>query len=105
MTHDASHLLNKKLPKIVMGDLVFTVDNSVKTYRNYQKRLKKVEDDAEILELALEVFLGKEQVKTLDTLNLSMSSFTDFAIYVFACVQGSTFEKSKETFSVIPSKE
>lgn len=86
-----------EVPQIQIGDKLFAVDNRKSTYDKMQKAVAKAEDGNEE-RIILEYAFGKEQMKEIDAMNLSVKAFMNLLTYVHAAIFDISFEEAEERF-------
>lgn len=95
----SQHLENSvKFLKIGPGpDDVLTVDDSKNTALKIQELLNKG-DSLENIDKAIEIAMGKEALKKLNKMNLSMEAYKNVFIGMMACISSLPFEEMEKQF-------
>lgn len=95
----SQHLENApKFLKIGPGDEnVFRVDDRMATVIKIQD-LTNEKSDITTMCKALELALGKEAVKKIESMDLSLSSFQNIFIGMMAAISGKSFEEMEKQF-------
>ena len=88
-----------EVPKVVLGDKVFAVDNRVKTIKKMAKI--KEEDGRDVDEQIIELLLGKESAKKIEDMNLPWPAYQRLLEVVTAAATGedpddTRFREAKE---------
>lgn len=87
-----------KFLKIGDGDKnVFKVDDRKNTVLKIQEILNKQSGIVE-MDKAIELALGKEALKKINEMNLSMTSYQNIFIGMMAAINGKSFEETEKTF-------
>jgi len=88
-----------EVPKVVLGDKVFAVDNRVKTIKKMAKI--KEEDGRDVDEQIIELLLGKKAAKEIEDMNLPWPAYQRLLEVVTAAATGedpddTRFREAKE---------
>jgi hypothetical protein len=89
-------LIADGFPQIQIGDKLFKVDNRKSTYDACQKAVEKAKGNEE--RVILEYCLGKEQLKEIDAMDLTIKGFMNLLTYVQAALFDITFEEAEARF-------
>lgn len=90
-----------EVPKVVLGDRVFAVDNRVKTIKKLALIKDNGEDGKDADEQVLELLLGKDAAKAIDKMNLPWPAYQRLLELVTAAATGedpddTRFREAKE---------
>lgn len=98
-------LTGDSFPQLKIGKELFVIDNRKKTYDKIQKIIQESQNspkenvsyDMEVIKLALGQ--DKDQVKKVETMDLSVKGFNELTIYIMAAIQEEEYEKIKEAMA------
>lgn len=99
-TVDITRHLEESLKFIKLGpnaDDVLQVDDKKNTVIRIQSILN-ADSSADAMDKALELALGKDGLKKINSLNLSMEAYQSVFIGVMAAINCKTFEEMEKTF-------
>ena len=83
-------------PQIQIGDKLFAVDNRKSTYDKMQEAVSKSHGNEE--RIILEYAFGKEQMKEIDAMGLSVKGYMNLLTYVHAAIFDISFEEAEARF-------
>lgn len=87
-----------KFLKIGPGDeSVFKVDDSKNTVLKIQELLNKNES-VQGMDKAIELAMGREALKKINAMNLSMTAYQNIFIGMMAAISSKTFEEAEKDF-------
>lgn len=97
------NIISDGFPQIQIGDKLYRVDTRKSQYDKVQKAIaenaKKPEDkQVEEDKIILEYTLGKEAMKEIEAMDLTISGFMNLLMYVQAAMFDITFEEAKARF-------
>lgn len=84
-------------PQIEVGGVLLAVDNRKSTYDKMQQAISK-SDGTNEERIILEHALGKEQMKKVDEMDLSVSGYMTLLTYVHAAIFDISFEEAEARF-------
>lgn len=84
-------------PQIQIGDKLFAVDNRKSTYDKMQAEVEKSNGKNEE-RIILEHAFGKEQMKEIDKMNLSLKGYMNLLTFVHAAIFDISFEEAEARF-------
>lgn len=85
------------MPQVQIGDKLFAVDNRKSTYDKMQEAVSKAKDGNEE-RIILEYAFGKEQMKEIDAMELSVKGYMNLLTYVHAAIFDISFEEAEARF-------
>lgn len=97
---DISTKLTNDKPKIkISEDKVYTVNNSKNAVLIVNQKMSKAnKNEFELIDEALEILLGKEAVKDIEKMDISVSNYKTIFIAVMAAVSGESYEETEARF-------
>lgn len=84
-------------PQIEIGGKLFAIDNRKSTYDKMQEAVSKSTGGNEE-RIILEHAFGKEQMKEIDKMELSVKGYMDLLTYVHAAIFDISFEEAEARF-------
>ena len=94
---DITNKIKNEEKFIKLYDKTYKVDDSKNTVLKVMSILEK-EGEAVAMDKAIELILGKEATKYIDSLNLSVQDYQVPFIAVMACVNNVSYEAMEEQF-------
>lgn len=97
-TIDISSKLTNERPRLKLAEgLEFEIDNSKNTVLKVQQKMVN-STDGEVIDTAIEALLGKDAVKKIDKMNLSVESYKTIFIALMASISDISYEEAEERF-------
>lgn len=84
-------------PQIQIGDKLFAIDNRKSTYDKMQEAVSKAKNGNEE-RIILEYAFGKDQMKEIDAMDLSVKAVMNLLTYVHAAIFDISFEEAEARF-------
>lgn len=94
---DLSNILSAEKPTIKIGDKTYTVNDEKSTVLAMNSKIAKM-DEIKAVDAAIEMLLGKDNAKEIETLHLSMSSYKELFFALVACVNNEDIEVVRNRF-------
>ena len=84
-------------PQIQIGDKLFAIDNRKSTYDKMQEAVSNAKNGNEE-RIILEHAFGKEQMKEIDAMDLSVKGMMNLLTYVHAAIFDISYEEAEARF-------
>ena len=91
-----SDKLSKDKPKIMVGESVYVVDDSMDVVLQFEELATTATSESMLK--AIEISMGKEAVEELDIKHMSISNFRVITTAILAAMQDLTYEDAEARF-------
>lgn len=87
---------HQKLPTIIFGDRIFTVNNRRSNMKRFDKIMEETTPGEEQDSLIFECFLGKDAANYIMDADLTVPAIEELTVILLAAVNGKTVEAIRE---------
>lgn len=87
---------HQKLPTIIFGDRIFTVNNRRSNMKRFEKIMSETKPGEEQDNLIFECFLGKDAADYIMDADLTIPAIEELTVILLAAVNGKTVEDMRK---------
>lgn len=91
-------ILSDGFPELKIGDKCYRVDTRKATYDKMQEAVSKVGAKGNEEDLIVEFTLGKEALKEIKAMELSVAGYMNLIIFIQAAIFDISFEEAQQRF-------